>query len=105
MTEKPEKVVSTRYRVLAAIGIPLLGMILVDPAGALNPRAIELIPYYPLGFTMGLTENRSVEVFAIFGYLAIGGLMAWTFAVPWRRPFCVVCGFLALTCALTTNGC
>jgi hypothetical protein len=102
MTLNPVKVVSLRYRVLAAIGIPLLGMILIDPRNALSMSAITLIHYYPLGLSM---VSEGWRILGISGYIVIGFFMLAALVVAKRIPFYVICGLLAITCSLTSYGC
>ena len=98
----PVRVVLLRYRVLAAIGIPLLGMILIDPRGAFNLSAIKLIHYYPRGLSM---VSEGWRFLGSAGYFLLGFLVLGVLAVPKRTPFYVICGLLAITCSLTSYGC
>jgi hypothetical protein len=98
----PERVVSLRYRVLAAIGIPLLGMILIDPRGFFSLSAIKLIHYYPLGLSM---VSKDWRFLGGVGYILLGSMVLGAIIVAKKIPFYVICGVLAITCSLTSYGC
>ncbi len=94
--------IKLRYRLLAGIGIPFIGMLCVVPM--LSPDAIWLIWAYPTG--LGYLFFRESPVLSQYlGYFILLPLMLATILMPKKVPFWALCSILVICCAFTTAGC